>query len=151
MKKLSKTQKAKNKALYKTIRKEYNKVKNSPENIRGGKPVVDYIGFKRRVKARAKNNNISIKEAAKQEARTESFLGAGERSRENLVTALKEKHRAEYNELRNLSRSKGKFQKISGNLNWDKDKGGYVLNADGKQFFIDITNSPEEVNIVEIE
>lgn len=141
-KKLTKTQKAKNKAAYKNIRKEYDKVKdNAP---------VSYIQFKRRVKSRAERDNISIKAAAKREARTETFLSAAERSRENLIEAIKEKHAEAYSELRNLSRSKGKFQSIKDNLVWDNSRRGYILNAGTKRYFIDITNSPEDVIITEV-
>lgn len=140
--KLSKTQKAKNKAAYKNIRKEYEKVKD--------KAPVSYVQFKRRVKSRAERDDISVKAAAKREARTETFLSAGERSRENIIEGLKEKHAEAYSELRNLSRSKGKFQSIKDNLSWDKDRKGYILNAGDKQYFIDVTNSPEEINITEI-
>lgn len=148
-KKLTKAQKARNKSNYKAIRKEYNKVKNNIENIdENGKLIVSYKQFKTRTMNKAKKDNISIKEAAKKEANTESFINAGERSRENLLSALKTKHRESYDELRNLSRNKGKFAKL--NLAWDKSRRGYVLNADGKQYFIDVSNSPEEVNITEI-
>ena len=141
-KKLTKTQKAKNRAAYKNIRKEYDKVK--------GKAPVSYMQFKHRTQSRAKRDGISIKAAAKREARTETFLTAAERSRENNLEGIKEKHREAYDELRNLSRSKGKFQSIKDNLSWDKDRKGYILNAGDKQYFIDVTNSPEEVNITEI-
>lgn len=140
--KLTKTQKAKNQAAYKNIRKEYDKVKDKAD--------VSYVQFKRRVNSRAAKDNISIKSAAKREARTETFLSAGERSRENLLAGLKEKHSEAYADLKNLSRSKGKFQSIKENLKWDKDRKGYILNAGNKQYFIDVTNSPEEVNITEI-
>lgn len=140
--KLTKTQKARNKAAYKNIRKEYDKVKdNAP---------VSYIQFKRRVKSRAERDGISIKAAAKREARTETFLTAAERSRENLIEAIKEKHAEAYSELRNLSRSKGKFQSIKDNLVWDNSRSGYILNAGTKRYFIDITNSPEDVIITEV-
>lgn len=141
-KKLTKTQKAKNRAAYKNIRKEYDKVKdNAP---------VSYIQFKRRVKSRAERDGISIKVAAKREARTETFLTAAERSRENLIEAIKEKHAEAYSELRNLSRVKGKFQSIKDNLVWDNSRRGYILNAGTKRYFIDITNSPEDVIITEV-
>lgn len=140
--KLSKTQKAKNKAAYKNIRKEYDKVKdNAP---------VSYVQFKRRVKSRAERDGISIKAAAKREARTETFLSAAERSRENLIEAIKEKHAEAYSELRNLSRSKGKYQSIKDNLVWDNSRSGYILNAGTKRYFIDVTNSPEDVIITEV-
>jgi hypothetical protein len=108
-KRLSKAQKAKNKAANKAIRKEYNKVKDKAPNV-------SYMQFKHRTQARAKRDDISLKEAAKKEARTETFLKAPERSRENLIEALKTKHREAYNELKNLSRNKGKFQSIKGNM-----------------------------------
>ena len=91
-KKLSKTQKAKNKAAYKAIRREYEKVKN--------KAPVSYIQFKRRVKARAKSNNTTIRSAAKREARTETFLSAAERSRENILSGIKTKHREVYDKIK---------------------------------------------------
>ena len=140
--KLTKTQKAKNRAAYKNIRKEYEKVKdNAP---------VSYIQFKRRVKSRAERDGISIKVAAKREARTETFLTAAERSRENLIEAIKEKHAEAYSELRNLIRVKGKYQSIKNNLTWDSSRSGYILNAGTKRYFIDVTNSPEDVIITEV-
>jgi hypothetical protein len=63
--KLSKTQKAKNKAAYKNIRKEYDKVKDKAD--------VSYMQFKHRALSRAKRDNMSVKEAAKKEARTDTF------------------------------------------------------------------------------
>lgn len=122
-KKLTKKQKAKNKSAYKAIRREYEKVKD--------KAPVSYIQFKRRVQARAKSDNITIKSAAKREARTETFLTAAERSRENILSGIKTKHREVYDEIKNLSRYSGKtirdengritkkagqFESISGNL-----------------------------------
>lgn len=122
-KKLTKKQKAKNKSAYKAIRREYEKVK--------AKAPVSYIQFKRRVQARAKSDKSTIKSAAKREARTETFLTAAERSRENLLSAFKTKHREVYDELKNLSRysgetirdengritkKAGQFESISGNL-----------------------------------
>jgi len=144
-KKLSKTQKLKNKRANANIRKVYNKLNEET------KQVVSYIQFKRRAKARAKKDNISIKMAAKKESRTETFLSPAERSRENLVESIKEKYKDAYKELRNLSRVKGRFQSIKDNLTWDKDRKGYILTAGDKHYFIDVTNSPEEVNITEID
>lgn len=141
-KKLTKKQKAKNKSAYKAIRKEYEKVKD--------KAPVSYIQFKRRVQARAKSDNITIKSAAKREARTETFLTAAERSRENILSGIKTKHREVYDELKNLSREKGRYQSIKDNLTWDKERKGYTLNANGKNYFIDVSNSPEEINVMEI-
>lgn len=130
-KKLSKTQKAKNKAAYKAIRREYDKVKYSKENYKDGKMIIDYKGFKNRTLARAKKDKMTIRAAAKREARTQSFLTAAERSRENILSGIKTKHREVYDEIKNLSRYSGKtirdengritkragqFESISGNL-----------------------------------
>ena len=141
-KKLTKKQKAKNKSAYKAIRREYEKVKD--------KAPVSYIQFKRRVKARAKSDNMAIKAAAKREARTETFLTAAERSRENILSGIKTKHREVYDELKNLSREKGRYQSIKDNLIWDKERKGYTLNANGKNYFIDVSNSPEDIKVMEI-
>lgn len=130
-KKLTKKQKAKNKSAYKAIRREYEKVKYSKENYQDGKMIIDYKGFKNRTLARAKRDKMTIRAAAKREARTESFLSAAERSRENLLESFKTKHREVYDEIKNLSRysgetirdengritkRKGQFEAISGNL-----------------------------------
>ena len=141
-KKLTKKQKAKNKSAYKAIRREYEKVKD--------KAPVSYIQFKRRVQARAKSDNMAIKAAAKREARTETFLTAAERSRENILSGIKTKHREVYDELKNLSREKGRYQSIKDNLIWDKERKGYTLNANGKNYFIDVSNSPEDIKVMEI-
>lgn len=144
-KKLSKTQKAKNKAAYKAIRREYDKVKD--------KAPVSYIQFKRRVKARSKKDKMTIRAAAKREARTETFLTAAERSRENILSGIKTKHREVYDEIKKLNklnRDKGRFQSIKANLTWDKERKGYILNSNGTKYFMDVSNSPEEVNLTEI-
>lgn len=152
-KKLSKTQKAKNKAAYKAIRREYEKVKYSKENYKDGKMIIDYKGFKNRTLARAKKDKMTIRAAAKREARTDSFLTAAERSRENLLSAFKTKHREVYDEIKELNklnRDKGRFQSIKANLTWNTEKKGYVLNSNGTKYFIDVTNSPEEVKLTEM-
>lgn len=141
-KKLSKTQKARNKAAYKAVRKEYNKVKDKAQ--------VSYVQFKRRAVSRAKRDNTSLKEAAKKEAHTETFVSSAERSRENLIEAIKTKHKEAYDQLKNLNRNKGKYQKIQTNLEWDKGRGGYILNTGEKKYFIDVSNSPEGVDIEEL-
>lgn len=140
MKKLSKAQKAKNKATYKKIRKAWD---NTNKRI-------TYKQFKNRVISKAKADNISIKEAIKKEANTETFVSAAERSRTNLINAIKEKHREAYDELRNVARENGKFIKLKDNLEWDENYGTYVLRAGDNSYLIDVTNSPEEVFIREI-
>lgn len=167
-KKLSKTQKAKNKAAYKAIRRAYEKVKNSKENYKDGKMIVDYKGFKNRTLARAKRDKMTIRAAAKREARTESFLSAAERSRENLLKSFKTKHSEVYDKIKDLNKLNrysgktirdengkitkraGQFESISDNLVWDKERKGYIFNANGTKYFIDVSNSPEDVKMTEI-
>lgn len=145
MRKLTKRQKAKNKVAYKNIRKEYEKIKDKS-------PVpITYMQFKQRVMSRAKADNMSIKEAAKRETRIDTFWTPAERSRDNLLAGIKEKHSEAYSRIRKLSRNeKGRFTSVKDNLKWDKQRGGYVLKSGNKSYFIDVTNSPEEVNIEEI-
>ena len=44
------------------------------------------------------------------------YVHHADRSRDNLLKSLKDKHYEAYNELKNLSRNKGKYQSIKGNL-----------------------------------
>ena len=171
-KKLSKAIKAKNKAKYNEIRKIYNKVVKDKSDL-------TYMQFRNNVKGllniKKKRNEEEksitkfskeeIKNAAIKESRTDTIWEPWERSRDNLISGLKEKHSEAYDKLKNLSRYSGKtirdengkitkitgqFQSITGNLTWDKERKGYILNAGDKQYFIDVSNSPEEVNITEI-
>lgn len=140
MKKLTRKQKQKNKTMYKVIRKYYEEAMSHPN----ASPI-SYIQFKRRVKAEMIRSDSDYKTAAKKTANTESFVSPAERSRFNLVEAIKEKFPGEYKELRNLSRNKkGQFTSIRDNLVWNNELKGYIL---GNKYFIDVTNSPEEVII----
>lgn len=90
-----------------------------------------------------------IKQAAKKVAHTEDFVSAAERSRENLLNSLKKDFNAEYNEIRNLSRDKkGRWKSID--LAWDSARSGYTFTGRDQTFFIDVSNSPEEVHIIAI-
>lgn len=140
MKKLTKAQKARNRAKYNYIRRAWERTDKS----------ITYKQFKNRVLARAEAKGISYKEATRKEMNTETFVTAGQRSRHNLIQAIKEKHDLEYKELRNLARDRGKYISIEDNLDWDEDYGQYVLRAGSNSYLIDVTNSPEEVSIREI-
>lgn len=143
-KKLTIKQKAANKAKYNAIRKAYEKTKGI--TTEGNK--ISYIQFKHRVEARAKADSLSIKDAAKKELNTRSFTTASELSRTNLLNAIKSKDPDKYKEIRYKSRNeKGKLTNIKGSLKWDKDRNGYVLND---KYFIDVSNSPEGIDIYDI-
>ena len=140
MKKLTKAQKARNRAKYNYIKRAWERTDKS----------ITYVQFKNRVLLRAEAKGISYKEATKKEMNTETFVSAGQRSRHNLIQAIKEKHDVEYKELRNLARDRGKYINIEDNLDWDEDYGQYVLRAGEHHYLIDVSNSPEEVYIREV-
>lgn len=137
MKKLTKVQKARNRAKYNYIKRAWERSDRA----------ISYKDFKARVLARAESKGISYKEATKKELNTNTFTTAGQRSRHNLIQAIKEKHDLEYKELRNLARDRGKYISLEDNLDWDENYGTYVLRAGDNSYLIDVTNSPEEVEI----
>lgn len=143
---LSAKQKLANKRIYRQIRKGYNSVKQRNEDI-------TYKQFKNRVNAQKEANpNLSYKQAIKKVQRSEAYLSPAERSRENFISGLKENYKEVYNYIRELNRDeKGRYQKL--NLIWRQYRGkyGYSFRAGGKIYFIDVTNSPEEVMIYEIQ
>lgn len=171
MVKLKKSTKTQNKVKYNQVRKAYDNIKNK----RG----LSYTQFKHRVKSRLnvkrkrgeketalyKFSKKEIAAAAKKEANTETFVSAAERSRENLVESMKTKFGDSYDRLRQLTRyegetihdesgkilkKSGQFEKMGSNLVWDQNKKGYTFLSGGKQYLIDISNSPEEINIIEV-
>lgn len=112
MKRLTKKQKAKNRANYNRIRKAYETTDKS----------VSYVQFKRIVKGRAKGTGESIAEAAKKTAHSYAFTTPEQIGKENILKGLKEEFRATYDELR---RKMGKFKKgehMEDKISWDKNK-----------------------------
>ena len=145
-KKLTRTQKIKNEKKYQRIRKGFEQVKDK-------NTFITYKQFKNRVQAQMEvNPNLNLNKAIKKVQNTESFTSAAERSRTNLLEALKKDYNTEYKEIRNLSRDeKGHFKKLK--LDWTKngDKWGYsFVGLHGLTYFIDVTNSPEEVLVYAI-
>ena len=140
-KRLTKREKAINARKYKQIRKVWEKTNKA----------VDYIHFKRTTLAKAVAGNLSIKEAAKKTANTEDFVSPAQRSRQNLINSFKENFKLEYDEIRKMSRNnKGEFISLKENLTWDKNLKGYTFNSGTATYFIDVSNSPESVEIYEI-
>jgi hypothetical protein len=145
-KKLTKTQKRKNQKLYEKIRQGYNKVKDKNK-------LITYKQFKNRVQAQMEANpGMTANRAIQKVQNTETFTTAAERSRTNFLESLKEKWSDTMKEIRNLSRTDtGKFKKVE--LTWTQvgDKWGYSFSGQyGKKYFIDVSNSPEEVFVYEI-
>ena len=142
MKKLTQTQKNKNRNTYKQIRKVYDRLEE---------PNISYKQFKRRTMSRMAAEGTSALHAAKREANTETFVSAAERSRTNLINSLKENFKEEYQKLRNLSRdAEGRFMSVKDNLTWDKDRKGYYLQTPSGNYFINVDNSPETISILDM-
>ena len=146
-KRLTKAQKLKNKKKYEKIRKGYNEVKDKNE-------LVTYKQFKNRVQAQMEANpSLNLKRAIKKVQNTETFISAAERSRTNLIEALKKDFREEYKKIRKLNGrdENRKYRKLE--LEWtehDKKWSYSFTGIDGVKYFIDVTNSPEEVLVYEI-
>lgn len=112
MKKLTKKQKAKNRADNNRIKRAYETTDKS----------VTYIQFKRIVKGRAKGTGESIGEAAKKTAHSLAFTSAEQIGKENILTGLKSEFRATYDDLRKKMGRFSKGEKMIDRLFWDKDK-----------------------------
>lgn len=135
--KLTKTQKAKNAAIYKQIKKEYAKTNKA----------IDYRSYKARVLARMEAEGMTARKAAKKEANTATFVNPGERSRNNIIQAAK--NFDIYNDMKILSRdNKGRFVSVKDNLEWDKNIGKWVLKTISGNFILDTTNSPYGMTLV---
>lgn len=93
----------------------------------------------------------AIKKAARKTAHSETYVSASQRSRENIIHSLRTKFKDSFQEIKKLNREfrtkKGTFTSLKGNLVWSKEYNTYVL---GGKYIIDVHNSPEEVNIIDI-
>ena len=122
---------------------------------------VSYETWKRRIRAKMRNDpryeGLDIYQAAKKYMNTEQYVTAGERSRTNLLEAMKgyASKRFEgknmYQELQYLNKQEGKygrsvFSKI--NLTWNKALKRYEFSSLGVLYYIDVTNSPEDIFIM---
>lgn len=140
-KKLTKAQKAHNRA-------EYNRIRRAWE---GTDKSITYKQFKARVLNRAVGTNISIKEAAKKEANTRTFKSASDIGKENILKGLKEEFRATYDELRRKAGRFSKGERLIDKLTWDDTKQSWVLtSSNGDQYLVDITNSPKAAYLIKI-
>lgn len=138
-KRLTKKQKAKNRANYNRIRKAYETTDKS----------VTYVQFKRIVQGRAKGTGESIGEAAKKTAHSLAFTSAEQIGKENILKGLKEEFRDVYDEAR---RKMGKFkkgEKMIDRISWDSDKKMWKISSStGQEYYIDISNSPKQAMII---
>ena len=139
MRKLTKKQKAKNRALYRAIRKAWETTDKS----------VDYKTFKKISMGLAEAKGTSAKEEAKLYAHSRRYVSAEDVGKENLLAGLKEEFRQVYDEMR---RKMGKFNKgetMMDRLTWDSNKQMYKFtNNQGDVFWVDFSNSPKAAYII---
>ena len=116
--------------------------------------------FRHRVQATMDAYDLSPQQAVKKVLNTERFVSAAERSRTNLLKAMRKEFNADYKELVRLNRQiargpKGQFTSLRANLQWDENLGTYTISGtrNGKpvKYMIVTTNSPKGVSIEEIE
>jgi hypothetical protein len=139
MKRLTKKQKAKNRANYNRIRKAYEKTDKS----------VSYIEFKRIVMGRSKGTGETIGEAAKNTAHSYAFTSAEQIGKENLLAGLKKEFPDTYKELKSKMGRFDKGDKMIDRLSWDKDKQMYKFSSStGQTYYVDISNSPKQAFII---
>lgn len=142
MRRLTKTQKAKNRATYKQIRKVWETTDKS----------VSYKEFKRIVLGYVRAGKYdTAKEAAKKYAHSYQYTDAETIGKENILKGLKEDFRPVYDELRHKVGVMQKGEHLSDQIEWDKDKQSYVLTAaNGDRYMIDISNSPKSAVLIKL-
>lgn len=140
-KKLTKAQKAHNRAEYNRIRRIWEKTDKS----------LDYKTFKKIVQGISKSTGETVKEAGERFAHSRMYKSAEDVGKENILGSLKEDHRAVYDELRRKVGFMGKGEHLTDNIEWDSTKQSYIVNArNGERYMIDISNSPKEAVLIKL-
>ena len=140
-KRLTKAQKAHNRAEYNRIRRIWERTDKS----------LDYKTFKKIVQGISKSTGESVKEAGEKFAHSRMYKSAEDVGKENILGSLKEDHREVYDELRRKVGFMGKGEHLVDNIEWDSDKQAYIVHGtQGKDYMIDISNSPKEANLIEL-
>lgn len=143
-KKLTKAQKAKNKIISKQIRKVWR------EKAKGK---MSFSDFKKRVINRSVGTGETIKESARRVGNSYG-LGFGDykkQAKENLLSSMKEKFRATYDELRRKAGRFGKGEHLIDRIEYDKQQDTYVLTSStGDRYRIDADQSPKQMYLTKI-
>ncbi len=138
---LTKAQKARNRAEYNRIRRIYNTTDKS----------ITYKQFKARVINRSIGTGESIKEAAKKEANTRQFKDYKTQAKENLLAGMKENFRGTYDELRRKAGRFGKGEHLIERIEYDSQQDTYVLTSStGERYRIDTDDSPKQMYLTKI-
>lgn len=144
---MTKKQKQKQKSFYRRVKKAYQRT--------GGKTLagneITYIQFRNRVKQRQEAENLNVNEAIRKVTNTEGFVSAADRSRNNFIDAMKKEFKKDFKQLvaynRRMKDERGRFVSMKKNMIWSKKYNGYVL---GGRFLIDVTDSPKQINIIDL-
>ena len=132
------------------------------KNVKGNK-VTKHLSkqqFRHRVQAEMDAHDLSPQQAVKKVLNTERFVSAAERSRTNLLNAMRKEFNADYKELVRLNRQiargpKGQFTSLRANLQWDESLKTYTISGTRNDKFVKYMivtkNSPKSVYIEEIE
>lgn len=140
-KRLTKAQKARNRAEYNRIRRIWEKTDRS----------LDYKTFKKIVQGISKSTGESVKEAGKRFAHSRMYKSAEDVGKENILNSLKEDYRVVYDELRKRVGFMNKGEHLADKIEWDSTKQAYVINAkNGERYMIDISNSPKEAVLIKL-
>lgn len=116
---------------------------------------ITYAQFRHRVIFKMSSEKLTAKQASLKELNTEVFVTKGERSRNNLIDAIRKENPALLAEMyetnRKLRDEHGHFTSLRKNMRWDKDRKGYVFGDDFVgEYLIDVSNSPKEIFITKI-
>lgn len=143
-KRLTKTQKAKNKVISRQIRKVWK------EKAKGK---MSFSDFKKRVINRSIGTGESIKESAKKVGNSYG-LGFGDykkQAKENLLASMKEKFRTTYDELRRKAGRFGKDEHLIDRIEYDSQQDTYILTSStGERYRIDKDDSPKQMYLTKI-
>ena len=139
-----------------TIWKAYKKG-NVLREARGLKKLT-YKQFENRVIARKVAEKVTLKTAVKKELHSHAYTSPEDIAKENFMSGIREKHNEAYKELRRMARTEeGRFKKVAESISWyesskngRKVSGFKIKSYDGKEYVIDVSNSPEEVELIEL-
>lgn len=142
MRRLTKAQKAKNKAMYKYIRKIWSKTDRSVSYKEFKKIVIDWTRS-----GKYKN----VREGARKYAHSTQYVDADRRGKENILAGLKEDFRETYDKLRRRIGPMKKGDHLIDQLTWDDQKQGYTFKgSDGNTYLIDLSNSPKQAELIQL-
>ena len=157
------------KMLNKIVREIYEKVHGKQltqevdENGNRIEKDITKKALKHRIQASMKLYDLTAKQAGKKVLNTQEFTTAAERSRKNILQAMRKEYHDEFEKLVNLNKEigrdeHGRFTSLKNNLIWDKELKAYVIIGHRKvgndwvqvKYMIVTTESPKRMFVEEI-